>query len=102
MAYEIETSGRDRLAQYSLIAMQITCTDSTGKEHKQLVKSGNDDLRQDSVMQQFFGLVNHVLNASEATRKRQLHIRTYKVALLTPKQPGTSHSMKGHKFGWQA
>ena len=59
-------------------AMQITCTDSAGGRHRQLVKSGNDDLRQDAVMQQFFELVNNVLHTSEAARKRQLHIRTYK------------------------
>ena len=70
--------------------MQITCTDSLGVRHKQLVKSGNDDLRQDAVMQQFFGLVNNVLHTSEAARKRQLRIRTYKVRInptLNPKPP---------------
>ena len=54
--------------------------DSHGRRHKELVKSGNDDMRQDAVMQQFFKLVNHVLQANAATRKRQLSIRTYKVA----------------------
>ena len=58
--------------------MQITCIDSKGVKHKQLVKSGNDDLRQDAVMQQFFGLVNYMLQADAKTRKRHLKIRTYK------------------------
>ena len=60
--------------------LQITVTDSHGGRHKELVKSGNDDMRQDAVMQQFFKLVNHVLRADAATRKRQLSIRTYKVS----------------------
>ena len=50
-----------------------------GKRFRQLVKSGNDDMRQDAVMQQFFMLVNNVLAAAEPTRKRSLHIVTYKV-----------------------
>ena len=61
--------------------MQITCLDSQGVRHRQLVKSGNDDLRQDAVMQQFFSLVNYILQADSKTRKRQLRIRTYKVSL---------------------
>lgn len=56
----------------------VLCHDSSGRQHRQLVKSGNDDMRQDAVMQQFFALVNSFLQASAATRKRQLHITTYK------------------------
>ena len=62
---------------------QITCFDSKGVKHKQLVKSGNDDLRQDAVMQQFFSLVNYLLQADAKTRKRHLKIRTYKACLET-------------------
>lgn len=47
------------------------------------MKSGNDDLRQDAVMQQLFGLINQVLAHSPATAKRRLRIATYKVALLS-------------------
>ena len=61
--------------------LQVQCLDSRGVKHKQLVKSGNDDLRQDAVMQQFFALVNNVLQASASTRKRQLHMVTYRVRL---------------------
>ena len=57
----------------------VQCSDSTGTCQRQLVKSGSDDMRQDAVMQQFFGLVNHFLQASAPTRKRQLRITTYKV-----------------------
>ncbi len=43
------------------------------------VKSGNDDLRQDAVMQQFFELINRVLAASASSASRKLRIATYKV-----------------------
>ena len=52
---------------------------STGARHRQLVKAGNDDLRQDAVMQQFFALINAVLAESAAARARRLRIATYKV-----------------------
>ncbi len=55
------------------------CSCSAGLRHRQLVKSGNDDLRQDAVMQQLFGLINEVLAHSPATAKRRLRIVTYKV-----------------------
>lgn len=38
----------------------VKCVDSSGVEHKQLVKGGADDMRQDAVMEQFFGLVTQV------------------------------------------
>jgi len=53
--------------------------DSDGRRYRQLVKSGNDDMRQDAVMQQFFQLVNVLLATDPATRRRQLHISIYKV-----------------------
>ncbi len=56
--------------------------DSDGRRYRQLVKSGNDDMRQDAVMQQFFQLVNVLLAADPATRRRQLHIVMYKVKTL--------------------
>ena len=36
-------------------------------------------MRQDAVMQQFFQRLNVLLAADPATRKRQLHLVTYKV-----------------------
>lgn len=56
--------------------------------HRQLVKSGNDDLRQDAVMQQFFSLINDLLAQSVETRKRCLSIVTYKV--IAPLLPNPS------------
>ena len=62
----------------------VTAVDSHGNEHLQLAKSGNDDLRQDAVMQQLFNLVNHLLEACAKTRKRRLGLQTYNVIPLTP------------------
>ena len=47
--------------------------------HGQFKGEGEDDLRQDAVMEQVFELVNIVLKRDRATTKRGLHIRTYKV-----------------------
>ncbi|GAQ86367.1 Protein kinase ATM/Tel1 [Klebsormidium nitens] len=62
----------------------IECLGSDGQRYRQLAKSGNDDLRQDAVMEQLFGLVSGQLQAHPETRKRQLNIRTYKVIPFTP------------------
>ena len=51
------------------------------------VKSGNDDMRQDAVMQQFFWLVNQFLRQEERTARRALFIRPYKVRGLPPLLP---------------
>jgi ataxia telangiectasia mutated family protein len=48
------------------------------------VKSGNDDLRQDAVMQQFFWLVNQFLAQEPRTARRALFIRTFKVVPFSP------------------
>jgi ataxia telangiectasia mutated family protein len=47
---------------------------------QQLVKSGNDDLRQDAVMQQVFGLIIDLLGSSAESQQRQLSLRTYRCA----------------------
>ncbi|KAG0604904.1 hypothetical protein M758_9G018000 [Ceratodon purpureus] len=62
----------------------VECKGSDGRRYKQLAKSGNDDLRQDAVMEQLFGLVNTLLQDHSDTRKRQLGVRTYKVVPFTP------------------
>lgn len=43
---------------------------------------GRDDLRQDAVMEQVFGMVNQLLIKNSETRKRKLKMRTYKVLSL--------------------
>lgn len=62
----------------------VECLGSDGKRYRQLAKSGNDDLRQDAVMEQFFALVNTFLQNHRDTWKRRLGIRTYKVVPFTP------------------
>ncbi|XP_073145738.1 serine/threonine-protein kinase ATM isoform X3 [Henckelia pumila] len=62
----------------------VECLGSDGMRYRQLAKSGNDDLRQDAVMEQFFGLVNTFLQRNRDTWKRRLRIRTYKVVPFTP------------------
>lgn len=62
----------------------VECLGSDGNRYRQLAKSGNDDLRQDAVMEQFFGLVNTYLHNHRDTRKRKLGVRTYKVVPFTP------------------
>ncbi|KAL8974650.1 MAG: hypothetical protein Q9197_001111 [Variospora fuerteventurae] len=59
----------------------VIATDGT--MYKQLFKSGNDDLRQDSIMEQVFEQVSNLLQSQRATRQRKLGIRTYKVLPLT-------------------
>lgn len=45
-------------------------------------KGGNDDLRQDAVMEQVFDLVNVVLGCDRETKKRDLKVRGYTVLPL--------------------
>ncbi len=61
----------------------ITILASDGSRMKALLKGGNDDLRQDSIMEQVFEQVSNLLKDHRDTRQRQLGIRTYKVLPLT-------------------
>ncbi|KAK8157420.1 hypothetical protein IWX90DRAFT_323614 [Phyllosticta citrichinensis] len=63
----------------------VTALTSDGRPYKQLYKSGNDDLRQDAIMEQVFEHVSQLLRSHPATRLRNLHIRTYRVVPLSPK-----------------
>jgi ataxia telangiectasia mutated family protein len=56
----------------------VTSMASDGVHRRQLVK-GKDDLRQDAVMQQVFGMVNTLLQRDPEAKKRNLMIRRYKV-----------------------
>lgn len=62
----------------------LTVVASNGERYKQLVKGGNDDLRQDAIMEQVFAAVSSLLKQHRTTRQRNLGIRTYKVLPLTP------------------
>ena len=59
----------------------VVATD--GSRHKMLLKGGNDDLRQDAIMEQVFAQVSDLLQDHRSTRQRNLGIRTYKVVPLT-------------------
>ncbi|XPS92677.1 Non-specific serine/threonine protein kinase [Ascochyta lentis] len=61
----------------------ITAIGTDGKPYKQLFKSGNDDLRQDAIMEQVFDQVSRLLKNHTATRIRNIGIRTYKVLPLS-------------------
>lgn len=47
-----------------------------------LCEQGQDDLRQDAVMQQVFSMCSMLLQRNADTRKRKLNIRRYKVAFV--------------------
>ena len=60
----------------------ITTIGSDGKIYKQIGKyqgRGDDDLRQDAIMQQLFGLVNTFFGLRRESLRRNLRMRTYKV-----------------------
>ncbi|CRK98224.1 CLUMA_CG011587, isoform A [Clunio marinus] len=61
---------------------QLTCLCSDGVKRLQLLKN-KDDLRQDAVMQQVFGVVNQLLKYNKDMEKRHARIRTYKVMPLS-------------------
>ncbi|PYI08977.1 ataxia telangiectasia mutated [Aspergillus sclerotiicarbonarius CBS 121057] len=61
----------------------VTAIASNGARYKQLFKGGNDDLRQDAIMEQVFEQVSSLLKDHQVTRQRDLGIRTYKVLPLT-------------------
>lgn len=60
----------------------VTVLATDGSRHKMLFKGGNDDLRQDAIMEQVFEQVSGLLHDYPATRQRKLGIRTYKVIPL--------------------
>lgn len=62
---------------------KVVAIDSEGKAHSQLVKS-EDDMRQDAVMQQVFGVANDLLLDDPATRKRSLSMVRYNVVPFSP------------------
>lgn len=47
------------------------------------MKGGNDDLRQDAIMEQVFEQVSELLKSNRSTRQRNLSIRTYRVLPLS-------------------
>ncbi|XP_062138082.1 serine/threonine-protein kinase ATM [Drosophila sulfurigaster albostrigata] len=62
--------------------IKVLCCCSDGVKRPQLIK-GRDDLRQDAVMQQVFGLVNELVNTDSECINRKLQLRTYQVTPLS-------------------
>lgn len=56
--------------------IEVLCSD--GIQRPQLLK-GKDDMRQDAIMQQIFGVVNKILLLDRKMQKYHARIRTYKV-----------------------
>jgi ataxia telangiectasia mutated family protein len=61
---------------------KIFCRCSDGQVRSQLLK-GQDDLRQDAVMEQVFSIINEIFRESQEIKKYQLLIRTYKIVPLS-------------------
>jgi hypothetical protein len=62
---------------------KIKIVGSDGQSYFAILK-GNDELRQDLVIQQSFNIINKLFDADAEARKRRLHMRTYNVVLLSP------------------
>eukprot|EP00043_Microstomoeca_roanoka_P019528 m.221775 g.221775 ORF g.221775 m.221775 type:complete len:3224 (+) comp17013_c0_seq1:75-9746(+) len=60
----------------------LNCRGSDGRWYKEVIK-GNDDSRQDAVMQQVFGMMNKWLMADPECQRRAMQIRTYKIVPLS-------------------
>lgn len=61
---------------------KLACLCLNGTKRTQLLK-GKDDMRQDAVMQQVFGIMNILLRHDKETAHRKLSVRTYKVVPLS-------------------
>ncbi|KAK9477566.1 hypothetical protein V1514DRAFT_368631 [Lipomyces japonicus] len=78
-------SANREIAIASGLSMPKICNfiTSDGQSSKLLFKGGNDDMRQDAVMEQVFEQVNYFLQKNETTKQRNLRVRTYKVIPLS-------------------
>jgi ataxia telangiectasia mutated family protein len=63
---------------------KMKCYDELGGAHHQLFK-GDDEIRQDAVMEQVFDMTNDILRRDRQTRQRRLRFRTYVVIPLADK-----------------
>lgn len=63
---------------------RVKCLCTDGMKRNELVK-GQDDPRQDALMQQVFSVLNILLGSDKNTASRKLSVRTYKVVPLTQK-----------------
>lgn len=60
----------------------IRLQSSDGKWDTMLIKGGNDDMRQDAIMEQVFSQVNIFFQKRDFTKERRLFVRTYTVIPL--------------------
>jgi DNA-dependent protein kinase catalytic subunit len=60
------------------LPLRVTIFGSDAKEHRYLVKFG-EDLRQDQRLEQLFSLMNKILDQDPTCRHRNLSIATYQV-----------------------
>ena len=63
---------------------KLTITGSNGKSYQYVLK-GHEDIRQDSLVMQLFGLVNTLLENDPQCFQRRLDIRRYPAIPLSPK-----------------
>ncbi|KAK9241824.1 armadillo-type protein [Lipomyces tetrasporus] len=63
---------------------RLTIKGSDGQDYQYLLK-GHEDIRQDSLVMQLFGLVNTLLSANSECFKRHLNIQQYSAIPLSPK-----------------
>nr|GAT47337.1 predicted protein [Mycena chlorophos] len=62
------------------------CVGTDGARYKELFKGeGDDDLRQDAVMEQVFTMCNTILAQDRETKRRELNVRGYKIVPLGSK-----------------
>lgn len=63
---------------------KMKCYDTNGSQYYQLFK-GDDEIRQDAIMEQVFGMTNTILQRDRQTKARKLKFRTYVVIPLAQK-----------------
>jgi ataxia telangiectasia mutated family protein len=63
---------------------KMKCYDSASNTHFQIFK-GDDEIRQDAIMEQVFGMTNNILKRDRQTKARRLNFRTYVVIPLANK-----------------
>ena len=76
---EVQAISKEFLTRFELLCNHLLLVSY------QFKGEGNDDLRQDAVMEQVFDLDNSILRRDPETRRRDLKVREYKVIPLSPR-----------------
>jgi len=77
-SYSHKTSFQVKPMRSKTFPLLLTIRGSDAREHKYLVKFG-EDLRQDQRIEQLFNLMNKILDSDPTCRHRSLSIATYQV-----------------------